>query len=192
MTPTRTKCRLIARRRRGRPMTATQDDMIAELQRTIAELRRERDVARPAQQRIRRADRASVRDDRRAEGDVGLAGRSAAGVRSDRSPCAGTVQQQGGWHCSNSMANWSTSARTTAPETYARAHAQPTSRRFLWRRRADRSPAGRFWTGRSFTSAIRTRTRSLLPAVRDLGDKVAAIDPTAARRRGDRRVRDQL
>ena len=30
---------------RGRPMTATQDDTIAELQRTIAELRRERDAA---------------------------------------------------------------------------------------------------------------------------------------------------
>ena len=37
-----------------------------------------------AQQRIRRADRAAVRHHRRAEGDVGLAGRCAAGVRSDR------------------------------------------------------------------------------------------------------------
>ena len=78
-------------------MTATQDDTIAELQRAIAELRRERDagLAREAalaealaaaQQRIRRADRASGRHHRRAEGDVRLTGRYATGVRSDRAP----------------------------------------------------------------------------------------------------------
>ena len=47
-----------------------------------------------AQQRIRRAHRTSVRDDRRAQGDVGLAGRSAAGVRLDRPQGARTVRHQ--------------------------------------------------------------------------------------------------
>ena len=50
-----------------------------------------------AQQRIRRAHRTSVRHDRRAQGDVGLTGRSAAGVRLDRPQGARTVQHPAGW-----------------------------------------------------------------------------------------------
>ena len=48
-----------------------------------------------AQQRIRRAHRTSVRHDRRAQGDVGLTGRSAAGVRLDRPQGARSVQHRG-------------------------------------------------------------------------------------------------
>ena len=67
-------------------MTSPPDDTTADTSATIAALRAERDAALSekaalaqaalghAQQRIRRADRASGRHDRCTEGDVGLAG----------------------------------------------------------------------------------------------------------------------
>ena len=67
-----------------------------------------------AQQRIRRTYRAAIRDHRRAEGDVGVAGRYPTRFRSDYPTRAGVVQQLGGRNLSNSMANLSTSVRLVA------------------------------------------------------------------------------
>ena len=163
-------------------MTATQDATIAELQRANAELRRERERGwhvRPrwprnslrgrrtsqAQQRIRRADRASVRDHRRAEGDVGLARRSTAGIRSDRRPGAANCATLRRRPCANSMARWSICAPRRQSDTrhICSDYAATVSR---CGRRVDRSPAARSWTGRSSTSGISTPDLSCIPDAR--------------------------
>ena len=123
---------------------------------TLAEELAARDAAlAAAQQRVRRADRASGRDHRRAEGDVGLAGRSTTGVRSDRSPggelCNGPTAA-----CTNTMANWSICrSRTSVAMTvvgYSAAAYTPLNP--MRPARLD-LVAARFWTGGSSTSATR-------------------------------------
>ena len=71
---------------------AAQAVIAIENARLLGELQRAHRRTGRAQQRIRRAHRTSVRHDRRAQGDVGLAGRSAAGVRLDRPQGARSVQ----------------------------------------------------------------------------------------------------
>ena len=105
-----------ARSSRG-TMTATQDDMITELQNANAALQARLDAA--LAQRNSEYDeriRASGRDHRRAEGDVGLARRSSAGVRPD-CPTGARTCDATARGCSNSMANWSICAQRRRPAT---------------------------------------------------------------------------
>ena len=104
---------------RGRPMTATQDDTIAELQRTIAELRRERDAA----QTRRNSEYGERIEHQSATIDVLKVMSASPGdpqpvfdliVR--RAQDCATARRPG---FTNMTAHWSTYDRTTAPGTIA-------------------------------------------------------------------------